>query len=74
VNRFHAAYVLAVYLGLRRAEVLGLRWRDVDLDAGWLQVTQTLQRIEGQLRFLPPKTRHSRRTVPMPKRPSATVP
>lgn len=40
-DRFHGAHVLAVYLGLRRAEVLSLRWKDVDLDAGWLQVTQT---------------------------------
>jgi integrase len=66
-DRFHAAYVLAVYLGLRRAEVLGLRWKDIDLEAGWLQVTQTLQRVDGELRFLPPKTRHSRRTVPLPR-------
>jgi integrase len=55
-----------VYLGLRRAEVLGLRWQDVDLDAGTLQVAQTLQRVDGRLQFLPPKTRHSHRTLPLP--------
>lgn len=65
-ERLEALYVLAVYLGLRRGEVLGLRWADVDLDEARLQVVQTLQRVDGALRFLPPKSRHSRRTVPLP--------
>ena len=62
--RLHALYVLAVYLGLRRGELLGLLWDSVDLDQEFLQVTHTLQRVEGELRFQPPKTRHSRRTIP----------
>jgi integrase len=66
-DRLHALYVLAVYLGLRRGELLGLRWRDVDLDQGTLQVRHTLQRVDGDLQFLPPKTRTSRRTVPLPR-------
>ncbi len=65
-DRLHALYVLAVYLGLRRGEVLGLRWANVDLEDGFLQVTHTLQRVDGVLRFQPPKTRHSRRTIPLP--------
>jgi integrase len=65
-DRLHALYVLAVYLGLRRGELLGLQWAKVDLDGEFLQVTHTLQRVEGELRFQPPKTRHSRRTIPLP--------
>jgi integrase len=65
-ERLYALYVLAVYLGLRRGELLGLRWSDVDLDEARLQVTHTLQRVDRQLQFLPPKTRHSRRTIPLP--------
>lgn len=65
-DRLYALYVLAVYLGLRRAEVLGLRWADINLDEGTLQVVRTLQRVDGELRFLPPKTRSSKRTVPLP--------
>lgn len=65
-ERLEALYVLAVYLGLRRGEVLGLRWADVDLDEARLQVVQTLQRVDGALRFLPPKSWHSRRSVPLP--------
>lgn len=66
-DRLHALYVLAIYLGLRRGEVLALRWSNVDLDQEFLQVTHTLQRVDGELRFQPPKTRTSRRTVPLPK-------
>ncbi|MGL4176368.1 MAG: tyrosine-type recombinase/integrase [Dermatophilaceae bacterium] len=65
-DRLHALFVLAVYLGLRRGELLGLRWEDVDLDGGTLRVVQTLQRVDGRIQVLPPKTRYSRRTVPLP--------
>jgi integrase len=66
-DRLHALYVLAVYLGLRRGELLGLRWQDVDLEKETLEVRHTLQRVAGELRFMPPKTRTSRRTVPLPQ-------
>lgn len=65
-HRLYALYVLALYLGLRRGELLGLRWADVDLDGGVLEVRQTLQRVDGELRAVSPKTRSSRRTVPLP--------
>ena len=65
-DRFHALYVLALYLGLRRGELLGLRWADVDLDVGRLEVVQTLQRVDGALTFVHPKTRRSERTIPLP--------
>ncbi|GLY26586.1 site-specific integrase [Micromonospora sp. NBRC 101691] len=45
----YAAYVLILVLGLRRGEVLGLRWEDVDLTAGQLAVAYQLQRIRRQL-------------------------
>lgn len=43
-HRLEALYVLALFLGLRRGELLGLRWEDVDLDRAKLEVVQTLQR------------------------------
>jgi integrase len=64
-HRLHALYVLAVYLGLRRGELLGLQWRDVDLNAGVIEVRSSLQRVGGELRAVTPKTRSSRRTVPL---------
>lgn len=54
---------LALVCGLRRGEVLGLRWQDVDFDAGTLSVVQTV-RPDGQVKE--PKTRAGRRTVPVP--------
>jgi integrase len=39
--RLYALYVLALFLGLRRGELLGPRWQDVDLDGAKLEVVQT---------------------------------
>jgi integrase len=65
-HRLEALYVLALFLGLRRGELLGLRWKDVELDGAKLEVVQTLQRVGGSLRLVPPKTEDSARTVPLP--------
>ena len=66
-HRLHAMFLVFALLGLRRSEVLGLRWPDVDLDKGFLVVRNGLQRIDGKLQLLPPKTSRSRRTVPLPE-------
>jgi integrase len=65
-ERLHAMFVVFALLGLRRSEVLGLRWDDVDLEGGHLSIRRGLQRIDGKLLVLPPKTARSRRTVPLP--------
>ena len=65
-HRLAALYVLALYLGLRRGELFGLRWQDVDLDGAKLEVVQTLQRVSGALCAVPPKTEDSARTIPLP--------
>jgi len=66
-SEFGPAFTTAVYSGLRLGELLGLRWRDVDLDAGALSIQQTLHRTEGgQLVFAPTKTHRSRRQVSIP--------
>jgi len=65
-HRLAALYVLALFLGLRRGELLGLRWEHVDLDQATLEVVRTLQRVGGSLRLVPPKTEDSARTVPLP--------
>ena len=58
-GRLEALYVLAVHCGLRQGELLGLKWADVDLEAGSLQVRRTLSRGD----FTAPKTARSRRNV-----------
>ncbi|MCT2589501.1 site-specific integrase [Streptomyces sp. N2-109] len=65
-DRFHALYVLALVMGMRRGELLGLLWESVDLERGTLMVERSLQRVNGQLTLVRPKTRSSVRTVPLP--------
>jgi integrase len=48
---------------MRRGEVLGLRWSCVDLDAGRLQVNQSLTIVKDELVWAPPKTARSRRSL-----------
>jgi integrase len=77
----HAPILLAATTGMRRGEVLGLRWRDTDLDAGRVAVRQTLaavRDVDGQvgrhlLVFGEPKTAKGRRTVPLPPQTVATL-
>ena len=52
-------YRLALTLGMRQAEILGLSWQDVDLDAGTLRVRQTLQRIGNETHIKEPPTARS---------------
>ncbi|MFJ9819960.1 tyrosine-type recombinase/integrase [Streptomyces sp. NPDC101151] len=61
----YAAFVLAVAMGLRRGELVGLRWSDVDLDNRVLHVRQQTQRRRGTLYDDDPKSRR-KRVVPMP--------
>ncbi|MDX2707030.1 site-specific integrase [Streptomyces sp. PA03-6a] len=61
----YAAFVLAIAMGLRRGEIIGLRWTDVDLDKRVLYVRQQTQRRRGVLYDDDPKGRR-RRAVPMP--------
>lgn len=70
-DRLAALYVTAVGLGLRQGELLGLRWQDVDLDAGKLTVRHSLARITGELSE--PKTERSRRLLTMPPTVTASL-
>lgn len=52
-------------LGLRRGEVLGLRWCDVDLDGAQMHVRQSRTPAFGEVAVVEPKTKRGRRTVPL---------
>lgn len=65
-DRLYALYLCAVVLGMRRGELLGLTWEAVDLEAGRLWVRQTLVWVHGRRHIQPPKTRASRRVIPLP--------
>ncbi|MFI5283527.1 MAG: tyrosine recombinase XerC [Candidatus Dormibacterales bacterium] len=65
-DRLEALYSVALSLGLRQGEALGLQWDDVDLEAGVLHVRQQLLRTKGKLVLSPTKTKKSRRDIRMP--------
>ncbi|WP_431943554.1 tyrosine-type recombinase/integrase [Micromonospora marina] len=63
----YAAWVLLLVLGLRRGELLGLAWDDIDQAAGELNVSWQLQRIGGQLVRRETKTAESDASMPLPE-------
>lgn len=62
-NRIGAAYLLAATTGMRRGEVLGLRWADVDFPRARLGVRQTVLQVNYQITFGTPKTARGRRSI-----------
>jgi integrase len=79
-NRLEALFTVAVSLGLRQGEALGLRWRDVDFETGTLRIRYALQRLRTRkdpgkstvgetagFHLVEPKTKHSRRSIAIPK-------
>ena len=67
-TRNAARWSVALSLGLRQGEALGLRWSDLDLDAGTLTVRRALQRQRDKgLVFVEPKSRAGRRTIVLPR-------
>jgi integrase len=69
-NRLEALYVLAIHTGMRRGELLGLKWGNVDLENATVRVRRTLTRTDNGRRLAlgEPKTKNSRRTVRLTQR------
>lgn len=72
-DRFEPLYVLAITTGLRRGELLGLRWDDVDLERGTLRVGRALVREGGRHTLGETKTRRGRRQVNLTPRTVAAL-
>lgn len=65
-SELFACWLLTLY-GLRRSEVLGLRWSDIDLAAPSIAITRSRVAIDGkQTEVGPPKTRRGKRVLPLP--------
>ncbi|HVA86167.1 MAG TPA: site-specific integrase [Candidatus Saccharimonadales bacterium] len=62
-DRLHALWLLALFSGMREAELLGLAWDDLDLDAGRLKVEMQLVRQDGRWVRVPPKTKAGSRSI-----------
>jgi len=64
-DRLGVLFTIALSMGLRRGEALGLRWEDVDFDKRIIRVRYALQRINSKLVLTELKTKTSRRDLPM---------
>jgi integrase len=62
-TRYELPVFLAIYTGMRRGEILALRWAEVDLGRGVAMVTRTLQQTAEGLSFKEPKSAKSRRQI-----------
>ena len=71
--RYSIGFRLLAATGMRRGEVLGLRWRDVDLDLGRLAVAHTITTAGHDIVMGPPKTPRSRRNVDLDRRTVAAL-
>lgn len=60
-------WLLALATGMRKGEVLGVRWRDADLGRGVISIRQTIGTLRGKVDIKPPKTANSRRDVHVPR-------
>jgi integrase len=65
LHRVYMPMLLAVMCGLRRGEIVALRWCNIDLDRAQLSVVETAEQTKGQVRLKPPKTGKGR-TVALP--------
>ena len=73
-DRLEALYALALALGPRQGELLGLRWDDVDLDHGLVHIRRSLARLNGAFTLSELKTTRSMRTLgPLPEAITATL-
>ncbi|MFB7288353.1 tyrosine-type recombinase/integrase [Actinacidiphila glaucinigra] len=62
----YAAFVLAIALGFRRGEIIGLRWQDVDLEQRVIRVRKQRQRVHGEVYDDDPKGRRRKQSLPLP--------
>ncbi len=65
-HRLESLFLVALCIGMREGEVLGLGWEDVDLENRILHVRYSLQRMAGKLQLVPTKTEESQRSIRLP--------
>lgn len=64
-HELYPALVIALHTGLRRGEVLGLTWENINFDEDTMNITQSLVKIKGGTKLQEPKTKSSKRILPM---------
>jgi hypothetical protein len=66
IEGFYEMFMLDLATGLRRGEILGLQWKDIDFEKGTLSVSKQIRYMKGNLVIAPPKTKASERTIILP--------
>ena len=66
-SRFYSAYILALNTGLRRGEILGLKWDCIDFEKATLSVRENAVITKDGIKLSKPKTKSSIRTIPIPQ-------
>lgn len=64
---YYMPTLVALGTGLRRGEVLGLIWKDIDFDASSMVVSRSLRETKAGISLETPKTAHSRRSIKLPQ-------
>jgi len=64
-HKYYPMFLLLFHYGLRRGELLGLRWQDIDFNRDEIRIRQQYQQIDNKRFFQPPKTKAGRRDLPM---------
>ncbi|WP_037351054.1 tyrosine-type recombinase/integrase [Anaeroarcus burkinensis] len=64
-HKFYEAFLIECFTGLRRGELLGLRWKDIDFEKYQLTVNQSVNVTRTGLKIAEPKTKTSKRTIPL---------
>jgi integrase len=73
-DRLEARWVIALTLGLRQGETLGLGWSHIDFERNLITIERALQRQpDGSLALVPTKTERSQRVIPMPSSVAAAL-
>ncbi|MBQ3194180.1 MAG: site-specific integrase [Oscillospiraceae bacterium] len=65
-EQIRVLFILAIYAGLRKGELLALEWSDIDFQADTISVTKAVSVVAGQQITKAPKTKNSRRVVSIP--------
>lgn len=64
--KYRTFFTIAIYTGFRRGELLGLEWKDIDLDAGIITINRVSQYLKGGITAGTPKTTQSQRSLKVP--------
>ena len=65
-HRLHPIVATFLGTGIRRGELCGLQWADIDLDKATLKVERSLEETRAGVKLKPPKTKNGRRTMSLP--------